>query len=104
MSSMRTSIAIFGDSDDEARRLLYVPTGPTDPLIDTSLLTQAEIDQLFATINSSGLGMYAGGFAPRNEFKDPWFKDMDIRFTQDIPVSSEATGSRCSSILRTSST
>lgn len=75
----------LGDSDDEARRLLYVPTGPMDPVIDTSLLTQAEIDQLFNFFESSGLNRHAGGFAPRNAFKDPWFKDMDIRFSQDLP-------------------
>ena len=75
----------LGDSDDEARRLVYVPTGPMDPLIDTSLLSAAEIDQLFSTINSTGLGEYAGGFGPRNAFKDPWFKDMDIRISQDLP-------------------
>ncbi|GJL94158.1 MAG: Oar protein [Hyphococcus sp.] len=75
----------LGDSDDEARRLVYVPTGPMDPLIDTSLLSAGEIDQLFSTISSSGLGEYAGGFGPRNAFKDPWFKDMDIRISQDLP-------------------
>jgi Carboxypeptidase regulatory-like domain len=75
----------LGDSDDEARRLLYVPTGPMDPIIDTSALTQPEIDEIFAFINSSGLSEYAGGFAPRNAFKDPWFTDMDIRISQDIP-------------------
>lgn len=75
----------LGDSDDEARRLLYVPTGPMDPIIDTSALSQGEVDQLFSFINSSGLSQYAGGFAPRNEFKDPWFHDMDIRLSQDLP-------------------
>ena len=37
----------FGDSDDEERVLLYVPTGPTDPLMNFSNLSQAEIDGLF---------------------------------------------------------
>ncbi len=75
----------LGDSDDEARRLIYVPTGPSDPLIDTSLLTAAEITEAFAFFDSTGLSKYAGGFAPRNAFKDPWFTDMDIRISQDIP-------------------
>jgi len=76
---------ILGDSDDEARRLLYVPTGPTDPLIDTSNMSAQEIDDFFAFLNSSGLNKFAGGFAPRNEFKDPWIKDLDLRFSQDLP-------------------
>ncbi|WDI31408.1 TonB-dependent receptor [Hyphococcus flavus] len=75
----------LGDSDDEARRLLYVPTGPSDPLIDTSMLSAADVDALFAFLDSSGLSEYAGQIAPRNAFKDPWFKDMDIRISQDIP-------------------
>ncbi len=75
----------LGDSDDEARRLAYIPTGPGDPRIDTSMLSADEISDLFTFINSSGLSEFAGQAAPRNAFKDPWFTDMDIRFSQDIP-------------------
>lgn len=75
----------LGDSDDEARRLIYVPTGPSDPLIDTSALDQGEIDDFFAFLNSSGLNEFAGEIAPRNAFSDPWFTDLDIRFSQDLP-------------------
>jgi len=76
---------LLGDSDDEARRLPYIPTGPSDPLIDTSALSATEVSDFFAFLNSSGLSQYAGGPAPRNAFKDPWFTDMDIRISQDIP-------------------
>ena len=76
---------LLGDSDDEARRLPYIPMGPSDPLIDTSALSAAEITDFFAFLDSSGLSKYAGGIAPRNAFKDPWFTDMDIRISQDIP-------------------
>ena len=75
----------LGDSDDEARRLLYVPTGPTDPLINTSALSPSEVTAFFDFLESSGLNKYAGQIAPRNAFKDPWFKDLDIRFAQDLP-------------------
>jgi len=75
----------LGDSDDEARRLLYVPTGPSDPLIDTSNMSAQEVTDFFAFLDSSGLSKFAGGFAPRNAFKDPWFKDLDVRFAQDVP-------------------
>jgi outer membrane receptor for ferrienterochelin and colicin len=76
---------LLGDSDDEARRLLYVPTGPMDPLIDTTAMSAQDVTDFFAFLSSSGLSKYAGGFAPRNAFKDPWFKDMDIRISQDLP-------------------
>lgn len=76
---------LIGDSDDEARRLLYVPTGPSDPLINTAGLSTAEAAAFFDFLESSGLNKYAGGFAPRNAFKDPWFKDVDIRFAQSLP-------------------
>lgn len=89
---------ILGDSDDEARRLLYIPTGPNDPLVtytdagffddgmfivtQTAAEAQAGFEQFIA---ENGLGKFRGGFAPRNAFKDPWFKDLDIRISQDLP-------------------
>lgn len=76
----------FGDSDDEERVLLYVPTGPNDPRMDFSNLSQAEIDGLFAFLDASGLSAYAGGIAPKNGFNSPWSSDLDIRIQQDIPV------------------
>ena len=79
----------FGDSDDESRILLYVPTGPTDPLMDFSNLSQGEIDGLFDFIQRSGLGKYAGGIAPRNAFNGPWSSDLDIRIKQAIPLKGE---------------
>jgi Carboxypeptidase regulatory-like domain/TonB dependent receptor-like, beta-barrel len=76
----------FGDSDDESSVLLYVPTGPTDPRMDFSNLSQAEIDGLFAFLAESGLSAYAGGIAPKNGFNSPWSSDLDIRIQQDVPV------------------
>ena len=76
----------FGDSDDEERVLLYVPTGPTDPLFDFSGLDAGEQAGLFDFLQSSGLNKYAGGFAPKNGFNSPWTSDMDIRIQQDIPL------------------
>ena len=74
----------FGDSDDESRVLLYVPTGPTDPLMDFSNLSQAEIDGLFDFFDATGLSAYAGGIAPKNAFNSPWSSDLDMRIAQDI--------------------
>ncbi len=79
----------YGDSDDEERILLHVPTGPGDPLYDFSALSASQITGLFAFLDSSGLSKYAGGIAPKNGFTGPWNTDMDIRVQQDfrIPLS-----------------
>ena len=76
----------FGDSDDEESVLLYVPTGPSDPLMDFSQLSQEEVDGLFAFLDRSGLSRFAGGIAPKNGFNSPWSSDLDLRFQQDFPV------------------
>ena len=80
-----TSEDIFGDSDDEARTLLFVPTDENDSRFDFSNLTAEQTFALFNFISESGLSEFAGGFAPRNEFNDPWFVDVDFRFQQDLP-------------------
>jgi len=77
---------LFGDSDDEESVLIYVPTGPGDPLVDFSQLSQQEQDALFAFLQSSGLSRFAGGIAPKNGFNSPWSNDLDIRIQQDVPL------------------
>jgi hypothetical protein len=74
----------FGDSDDEERVLLHVPTGPNDPIYDFSRLSDANVAALFAFLEQSGLSAYAGGIAPKNGFEGPSFTDMDIRIQQDF--------------------
>jgi len=77
---------LWGDSDDEESVLIYVPTGPGDPLMDFSQLSQQEVTDLFAFLDESGLSKYAGGIAPKNGFNGPWSTDLDIRIQQDFPV------------------
>jgi len=79
----------FGDSDDESSVLIYVPTGPADPLMDFSNLTQGEIDGLFAFFDQTGLSKYAGGIAPKNGFNSPWSSDLDLRISQDIGIGNQ---------------
>lgn len=77
---------LFGDSDDSERRsLFYVPSGPNDPLVDLSNLSQMEINQLFNFLESSGLNEYAGEISPRNGFKSDWWGKIDLRFEQQVP-------------------
>ena len=42
-------------------------------------------DAFFDFIASSGLGKYAGGIAPRNEFNSGWWTHFDIRIEQEFP-------------------
>ena len=82
---------LFGDSDDEESVLLYVPTGPTDPLMDftTNLggaYTQQDVDDFFRFLDESGLSAFAGGIAPKNGFNSSWSSDLDLRIQQDIPL------------------
>ncbi|MDH3577304.1 MAG: TonB-dependent receptor [Gammaproteobacteria bacterium] len=76
----------FGDSDDEESVLIYVPTGPSDPLMDFSNLSASQVADLFAFLNESGLSAYAGSIAPKNGFNSNWSTDLDIRIQQDLPA------------------
>ncbi len=78
--------ATFGDSDDEERNLLYVPTGPGDPLVDFSNMDAAEQSAFFNFLDRSGLNKFAGRISPRNAFDQSWTSDLDIRIQQDIPL------------------
>ena len=87
--------SFFGDSDDETRQLLYIPNGPADQLVGGYTIrdggtvrdaTDAEIAEWFAGLESIGADQYAGQIAPRNVFRDPWFKDLDVRFQQELPT------------------
>jgi len=93
-----TPTALFGDSDNEERNLLYVPTGVDDPLFSDQSFqvlddmgnvdlaaTQAAQAAFFNFLDESGLSDFAGQISPRNEFNDPWFHDIDVRLEQDFP-------------------
>jgi hypothetical protein len=81
----------YGDSDDEERILLHVPTGPADPLYDFSQLDPADTAALFTFLEQSGLSNYAGTIAPKNGFNSSWSNDLDIRIQQDFRVWNEHT-------------
>jgi hypothetical protein len=82
-----TPTTLFGDSDNEERNLLYVPSGPNDPRADLSILAaQGTLDDFFNFLDETGLNKFAGQIAPRNAFRDDWTKDLDLRFQQDLPT------------------
>ncbi|MCX6955998.1 MAG: hypothetical protein NTV51_27995, partial [Verrucomicrobia bacterium] len=70
-----------GDND-----LVAVPTGLGDARFDFSAMTSAQQTAYFDYINSHGLAKYAGGFAPKNAFQQPWVNRLDVKVSQTIPV------------------
>jgi hypothetical protein len=69
-----------------ANDLVYVPTGATDPKVDFSGMTATQQADYLAFLQSSGLSKFAGTYARRNAFVQPWVNQLDLRFTQRIPI------------------
>ena len=74
--------------NDDAGHLLYVPSGPNDPIFaSTSFEGDAAAQQeFFDYINSSELAQYAGSIAPRNNDNSAWSTILDIRIQQELPA------------------
>ena len=74
--------------NDDAGHLLYVPSGPNDPLFSASSFGgDAAMQQLFFDyINNSELAQYAGGIAPRNGDNSRWQTLIDVRIQQELPA------------------
>jgi len=79
-----TATTLFGDSDNEERNLFYVPSSPTDPLVQFA--PGFDTVGFFDFLDESGLSEFGGQVSPRNAFRDPWFVDVDFRFQQDLPI------------------
>lgn len=69
-----------------ANDLIAVPTGPSDARFDFSALSTASSDAMFAFIQTSGLAKYAGSYAPKNTFFQPWVNRLDVGVKQNIPL------------------
>jgi Carboxypeptidase regulatory-like domain len=74
---------VFGTTGSNARYLVYVPTGPNDPLVSYDTLASQTAFESF--IESSGLGKFRGSIAKRNAFRSPWYTKIDFRFEQELP-------------------
>jgi hypothetical protein len=66
--------------------LVAVPNGPTDSRFDFTGMSQAQMDAMFAYLQSTGLSKYAGGYAPKNSFYQPWQNRLDFKLRQTIPL------------------
>ncbi|HET6630723.1 MAG TPA: TonB-dependent receptor, partial [Woeseiaceae bacterium] len=81
----------FGDTLDN-RHLLYIPTGPSDPLVrfgsvedENGNLVPFDQDAFFTYLQQSGLSDFAGSIAPRNSMHSSWWHKYDIKIEQEFP-------------------
>lgn len=74
---------LYGDYDVSINRTLpYIPL-ENDPIV---AFASAQVEADFnAMLEATGLDAYRGGFAPRNEFFDDWWGQIDMRFEQTLP-------------------
>ncbi len=71
----------------EIRQLLYVPTGPNDPLV--RFAPGFDTNAFFNFVDANGLAR--GEIAQRNSSRSEDFFDIDLRFSQEI-INSERLG------------
>lgn len=67
---------------------MAVPSGPTDARFDFSGMSAATQTAYFDFINARQLSKFAGGFAPKNAFQQPWVNRLDFKISQTIPLHS----------------
>lgn len=70
----------FGDDD---RSLMYMPTGPSDPLV--SFGPNFDQAEFFAYAEANGLSGFGGQIVPRNIANSDWWTKFDLRISQELP-------------------
>jgi hypothetical protein len=66
--------------------LVAVPTDANDPRFNFSSMTSSQVQTYLAFMKTSGLDRYAGSYAPRNVFDQPWVNRLDLKLSQTIPT------------------
>jgi hypothetical protein len=69
-----------------ANDLVAVPSGAGDARFNFAGMSAAALESYLGYIRESGLGRYAGGYAPRNAFDQPWVNRLDLKLSQEIPL------------------
>ena len=87
---MENNANLFGtdeSSSDDAGHLLYVPSGPSDPLFAATSFggDAAQQAAFFDYIDSTELAQYKGGIAERNGDNSRWSTIVDMRLQQQFP-------------------
>jgi len=78
-----TRSAVFGVTGRDDRFLLYVPTGPNDPLVQMTPEVAQALDKI---ITDNGLEKYRGKILPRNIVRSRAYTQMDLHLAQEIPT------------------
>ncbi|MCL6740478.1 TonB-dependent receptor [Sphingomonas sp. RB56-2] len=75
--------------------LVYLPTGLTDPNVSPLSTISASDMQLLVDFASSHkcAKKYIGSTIPRNTCTNDWYKDLDLRFSQELPGPGRLFGS-----------
>lgn len=73
----------FGVLGQSSVYLPYIPTGADDPAVVYE--DGFSYEQFAEYLERSGLGQYAGGYAPRNTERAPWTTNLDFKYTQELP-------------------
>jgi hypothetical protein len=64
--------------------VVSVPSGASDPRFDFTGLTAAQTDSYIRFFHANGMGQFAGGYAPKNSFVQPFQHRLDLRVMQEI--------------------
>lgn len=71
-----------------ANDLAVIPTDANDARFDFSTMASTtERDNFFAFLQANGLMSNAGGIMTKNSATEPWVNRLDLKLTQDIPIS-----------------
>jgi len=68
---------------DNDFQLLYMPTGPSDPLVQFD--PEFDQDAFFSWAAANDLTKYGGGIVPRNSLEGEWWNKWDLRISQELP-------------------
>lgn len=78
-----TFLADFGsEADNPGSQLMYVPTGPNDPIITGDPAFLADLDTYIS--REGCLASYRGSIVPRNSCESDWVNIFSIRLQQEI--------------------
>ena len=84
--------SVLNDSaSGDFNSLFYVPTGVGDPnVIITDAAFATALDNFIS--ETPCINKYRGKTLPRNSCSNPWFYDLDLRFSQELPGPMKAFG------------
>ncbi|HSM54490.1 MAG TPA: TonB-dependent receptor, partial [Erythrobacter sp.] len=78
-------------SSGDFNSLMYIPTGVGDPNVVIADATFAQALDDFIS-KTPCINKYRGQTLPRNSCSNPWFYDLDLRFSQELPGPMKAFG------------